>query len=62
MALLENVREQCRRKGITVAELEKKAGLAENSIYKWSRTSPSVDKVQRVARVLHLAMDDLLKD
>lgn len=60
MSLLENVREQSRAKGITIAELEKEAGLAENTIYKWDKVNPSVDKVQRVAMALETTIDELL--
>lgn len=62
MSLLENVREQCRKTGMTVAELEKAAGLAENTIYKWGKISPSVDKVQRVAGSLGTSIDELLRN
>lgn len=62
MSLLENVKEQCKAQGISVAELEKAAGLTENAIYKWGKVSPSVDKVQRVAISLRTTVDDLLKN
>ena len=61
MKLVENVKVACDRAGITVSELEKRAGLAENAVYKWDRHSPGVDKVKRAASVLGIPMDELTK-
>ena len=62
MSLLENVRKQCKEQQITIDQLEKAAGLAMNSIYRWGRISPSIDKVQRVARTLNVTVDKLLNE
>lgn len=62
MALVENVKKSCEEKKITVSELEGKAGLAKNSIYKWNRHSPSVTSVAAVARVLGVPIDELIRE
>lgn len=60
LKLLNNIRRQCADKGISIAEIERRAGLADNAIFKWACTSPSVDRVQRVAAELGVSMDELL--
>ena len=62
MALLENIKQACKDKNIAVCELEKQAGLGENSIFTWNKVNPSADKVKRVADVLETTMDDLMKE
>lgn len=62
MSLLDNIRKQCRQQKITIDRLEKAAGLAPNTIYKWNRVIPGVDKVQKVAKVLNATVDDLLNN
>lgn len=60
MSLVENLKETCRKKGITVQELERRAGIALNSTYKWDKNSPSVNKVNAAAVVLGVKIDDLV--
>ena len=62
MALVENIKQICAERRITVSEVEERAGLAKNSIYKWDRHSPSVKAVVRVARVLETTVDRLIKE
>ena len=59
--LLDNIRRECDRQKITISDLERRAGLAKNSIYKWSVTAPSVQKVKAAADVLGTTIDELLK-
>lgn len=61
MKLVENARKECAKKGITVTELERSAGLTDNAIYKWDRHKPSVDKVKRAADVLQTTVDELIR-
>ena len=61
MPLLENIKKICSEKGITVSELEKRAGLAENSIYKWKHVEPGYMKVTAVAVILETPFEDLVK-
>lgn len=62
MALIDNILTECRKRGISVAHLEREAGISENSIYKWRNHAPSADKLQMVAGVLGTTMDELMKD
>ena len=60
MELLDRVKLLIDGKGMTVAELERRAGLGCGTIRKWDKSFPSVDKVQRVAKVLNTSIDYLI--
>lgn len=49
-------------KGMSYNKLEMEAGLTRNSIYKWASSTPSVDKVAAVAKVLGVTIDELMKE
>lgn len=61
-ALYVNLRRICREKGMQITDLERRAGLSDNSIYTWQRAAPSIEKVKRVADVLAVPIDDLVND
>lgn len=57
--MLTKILDKCREKGITLAELERQAGLANRTIYKWDDSEPSVLKVLAVASVLGVSVEEL---
>ena len=59
--MLTKILEKCKEKGLTLAELERQAGLANRTIYKWNENVPSVEKVLAVANVLGVTVDELVK-
>lgn len=59
--MLTKILEKCKEKGMTLAELERQAGLANRTIYKWNENIPSVEKVLAVANVLGVTVDELVK-
>ena len=59
MGIISRIKDVARNKGLTISEIEKACGLGENSIYKWDRSSPSLDKVQRVANFIDVSIDYL---
>lgn len=58
--LLQKIKELCKEKNMTPADVERAAGLVNKTIYTWSRVIPSVDKVSRVAEVLGVTIEELL--
>lgn len=60
--LLHNIKRLCAEQGITIAELERRAGLIPRTMARWDITMPSVDKVVCVAKVLDVTVEDLLAD
>lgn len=60
MTLLERVQFLCNRKNLTVARLEQELGFSRGSIYKWSTSTPSGDKLKTVANYFNVTVDFLL--
>jgi len=61
MSLVENIKAACKLKNIALKEMEKKAGLPQNSVYKWDRNDPGVKRVAKAAAVLDTTVDKLLE-
>lgn len=60
---IDAIKEKMTQQGIkSMNELERRADLGLNTVYRWPEKSPSIDKVFRVARVLGCTVDDLIKD
>jgi len=58
----DKIRALAEEKGISIYKLEKDAELSKGSICKWNENIPSVDKIQRVAKLLGVTIDSLLED
>lgn len=57
--LYENIKRLCRQKHMTVFDLEKAAGLPYNTVTRWGKTTPGIDKVAKVAAALQVTIDEL---
>ena len=60
--ITERIKARAVTKKLSVRKIEIEAGLSNGAIARWSKKSPSVDKVFRVANVLECTVDDLIKD
>lgn len=60
MSLLEKIQYLCEEIGISVPKLEQTLGFGKGSIYKWSKSSPTIDKLEKVANYLKVSLDYLL--
>lgn len=58
--MVKNISAVCKRRGISLAELERQCGLKSRTIYRWDSNIPSVDKVRAVADYLGVTVDSLL--
>lgn len=60
--IFDNVERLCKEKNITIAALEKQAGLANGTVRKWYllQKSPLADHIKRVADVLGVSMEELM--
>ena len=56
----DRIKALAKERGISVAEVERRSGLSKNTIKKWDRSIPSVDKVASVAKCLGVTIEDLL--
>lgn len=60
MNLKEKVMELCEERGISVRELERKAGLKDRVIQHWDKSDPSGPKLYAVANALDVPIEELL--
>lgn len=62
MNLLKRVRQIASNKGLSLREVNNKAGLGANSIYRWKNQTPSIKNAAAVANVLNVSVSDLIDD
>lgn len=58
--VVEKISKLCKEKGVSIAKLEKETGISNGTIGKWSRSSPTVEKIERVADYFGVSVDWLL--
>lgn len=59
--LYQRIRTLCERDGISISKLESELGFGNSSIKKWERiSSPSVDKIIKIAGYFDVSVDYLL--
>lgn len=47
---------------MSIREVERKCGFAYGTLQRWNRIFPMIDKVWKVASVLGVTVDELVKD
>lgn len=60
MTLFDNLKIMAKNHGMSLLQINEKAGLGKNAIYKWRTQKPSTENLQKVAKVLHTSTDYLL--
>ncbi len=60
MEICETISRLCKEKGISISRLEKELSFANGSIRRWNESSPSVDKLEKVADYFNVTTDYLL--
>ena len=60
MTIYDKILELCKSKGIDKTTLEKECGFSQNSINKWKNSTPSVDRIIKVANYFNISTDYLL--
>lgn len=60
MGLVSKIKELGRIKDMSLQAIEAEIGLGINTIYKWDKTLPSADKLQKVADYFDVSVDYLL--
>lgn len=60
MTLFDNLKVIAKKHGMSLLQINEKAGLGKNAIYKWRTQKPSTENLQKVAKVLHTSTDYLL--
>lgn len=59
--IYDTIKALCKKRGLSVTSVEKEAGLSNGAISKWNDSSPTVDKLNAVAKVLNVKVDYLLR-
>ncbi|KEZ14833.1 transcriptional regulator Cro/C1 [Lactiplantibacillus plantarum] len=63
MTLFERVKEIAKKRGMSIAEVERKAGLSENYLYTWKKSAnPRRSSIESVAKVLGVSSNFLLSN
>lgn len=60
MSLVGRIQLLCKNKGTNQSGLERDLGFGKGTISKWDKSSPSSDKLQKVADYFHVSVDYLL--
>lgn len=59
--MYERIKKICKDKKIPVYKLEQDLGFSKGSICKWGATSPSFERVKKVAEYLKVDVNELIK-
>lgn len=62
MVIFERINEEAKKKGWTIAKLERESGIANGAISGWKTSSPTLKKLEAVALTLGMTVCDLLKE
>lgn len=60
MSVLQRIKDLASLRGISLAELERQTQLSSGSITKWDKSSPSADKLNKIADFFGVSVDYLL--
>lgn len=60
MGLFETIQKLAKQRGMSLLEVNDKAGLGKSSIYNWKKTTPKIDSIKKVAEVLKINVNELI--
>lgn len=60
--ILKIIKKMCKEKEISIHQLEKECGLGNATIRGWEKSSPSVDKLKKVADYFGVSIEELLTE
>lgn len=60
MDIYERIKKIAETKGLSIKQLEKILDFSPNTLYKWKRQSPSIERVEKVATFFNISIDFLL--
>lgn len=61
MTLFERTKLESEKQKLSLIEVANKAGIGENAIYTWKKSTPKADTLAKVANVLHVSVDYLME-
>ena len=60
--IFERISKLCAANGMSIARLEKEAGLGNATVRGWKDSTPTVTNLKSVADVLGVTIDELMKE
>ena len=63
----EKVKELCEKKGVSIAQLEREAGIGNGSIGRWNTdrerpSNPNVKTIERIAKYFEISVAELIDE
>lgn len=58
--MIENIKSLCLSNGTSIPKLEKELGFGRGAIYNWNKSSPSIDKIQKIASYFNVSLDRIM--
>lgn len=59
--LYKNIEELCKERNISIARLEREAGLGNATVRGWVTSKPNIETIGKVAAYFGVSIDELLK-
>lgn len=59
--IYDNIKALADKKGLSIAEIEKRAQIGNGIIGKWKESNPNIDSLVKVAKVLNVSINTLVK-
>ena len=60
--MVNKIRDLAEKRSLSIAKLEQALEFGNGTIYKWKTSSPTADKIKKVAEYLGTTVDELLKE
>lgn len=60
--VVKNIEALCKKRGISIARLEREAGIGNGVIRRWDEGNPRLDCIKRIADYFGVTIDELLQD
>lgn len=60
--IYENISRLCEKRGITIKEFERKAGLKNGMVGKWRKSNPRINNLQKAADFFGVTVNYLLRE
>ncbi|GAB6170969.1 hypothetical protein JCM15765_04470 [Paradesulfitobacterium aromaticivorans] len=60
MSLMGNIKTLCKQHKTSIPKLERATGIGRGSIYKWEKSSPTIERLQKVAEYFNVSIEFLL--
>ncbi len=60
--IYENISRLCEKKGISIKEFERRAGLKNGMVGKWRKAKPRIDSLQKAADFFGVTVNYLLRE